>query len=146
MANRAWIVVALVGALGCSSSNDTKDGGTGDAGGGGDSGSGLKAVADLCTTFTDDTSMTDVMIQDWHPTLSMTDGCIKIKAGSKVTWPASDNHPIIQLALSDGSPNNPIPATATAMMTDVTFPTAGMYGYWCSVHKTSMQGVIQVVP
>jgi plastocyanin len=76
--------------------------------------------------------------------------CILINAGQAVTFNgAFSGHPLKPGAAgvaTAGSPNNPIPAnTNTGTTLAVTFPTAGDYPYFCSLHDGSgMNGVVRV--
>jgi plastocyanin len=78
--------------------------------------------------------------------------CMIISAGQTVTFQGAFNmHPLAKGAPSDvnaGSPNSPLPdpahGTGSAPF-DVTFPTAGNYPYWCTIHYAEgMTGQVQV--
>ena len=76
--------------------------------------------------------------------------CMTIAAGQTVRFEGSFlGHPlapgISPTDLTAGSPNSPIPQLSEGMMTDVTFPTAGTYPFFCQMHfLTGMTGVIHV--
>ncbi|MBP9113299.1 MAG: hypothetical protein KBF88_10860 [Polyangiaceae bacterium] len=71
--------------------------------------------------------------------------CIRIKAGSKVTW--NGDLGIHPLKLKDGTFPSPIPTTpiTTGTTKEITFPDVGIFGFVCENHS-SMVGAIHVVP
>ena len=103
----------------------------------------VPSVVEQCATadFVDDTATTAVTVTPWDTTLGKK--CIRIKAGSTVTWAASVTHPLVA---TTGTTPNPIPAAAATTPQTITFPAAGVYGYDCAVHLTLMHGAIWVVP
>lgn len=78
--------------------------------------------------------------------------CIIVSAGQTVTFQGDFNmHPLSKGTVSDinaGSPNSPLPSPAHGSGTapfDVTFPAAGDYPYWCTIHTAeNMNGSVQV--
>ena len=68
--------------------------------------------------------------------------CAKIKVGQTLTF-AGDfaAHPLVP---EGGDSPNPIPATSSGTNKIVSFPSAGTFGFGCSVHAT-MRGAILVV-
>lgn len=76
--------------------------------------------------------------------------CMIISAGQTVRFQGSFlghplEHGVSPADMDAGSPNNPIPRLSEGMMTDVTFPTAGTYPYFCQMHYLAgMTGVIHV--
>jgi plastocyanin len=75
--------------------------------------------------------------------------CMIITAGQKVTF-AGDftSHPLVGAEYQGfgGSYPTPIPSTSSGSASiDVTFPTAGLYPYYCTFHAGSgMTGVLWV--
>lgn len=76
--------------------------------------------------------------------------CMIIAAGQTVRFQGSFighplEHGVSPADMNAGSPNTPIPRLSEGMMTDVTFPTAGTYPYFCQMHYLAgMTGVIHV--
>jgi plastocyanin len=75
--------------------------------------------------------------------------CMSINAGQTATFSGSfDTHPLApgQYMGTGGSTPNPIPSTTSGSAdVTVTFPTAGVYPYYCSAHGGSgMTGSILV--
>jgi plastocyanin len=100
-----------------------------------------------CTTYVDHTADPEVTLQ-WDFGISQKpDHCSMIKVGGKVTWMGDlGTHPV---DAHGGDTPNPIagagPNSDGGSSVTVTFPNAGIYGYWCDVHMTAMQGAIYVV-
>lgn len=76
--------------------------------------------------------------------------CMKIKAGQAVTWFSADgkghafgSHP---LEASGGDANSPITLLDDGDVGTFTFPTAGIFGFYCAMHSQDMFGAILVVP
>ncbi len=92
-----------------------------------------------CSTFEDHTAEASTAITPWDTSLGTK--CVKIKLGHTVTWASSGAHP---LEPKGGDASNPIPLTASPAT--VTFSTAGTFGFDCTVHHSSMQGAVQVLP
>ncbi len=142
--------------LACSSSSSTpgstQDGGSsssssgssGDSGGTDSGGGTLPAVVESCALadFEDDTAKAAVTVAPWDTTLGKK--CIKIKAGSTVSWASTAIHPLV--ATAGGTTPSPIPATAASSAQTITFAAAGVYGYQCAIHTSLMHGAIWVVP
>jgi len=78
--------------------------------------------------------------------------CMIVSAGQTVTFQGDFTmHPLSKGTVSDldaGSPNSPFPSPAHdagSAPFDVTFPTAGDYPYWCTIHfRENMNGTVQV--
>ena len=70
---------------------------------------------------------------------------MRIRAGQMVTFTEGSfaQHP---LAAAGGDSPNPIPTTSSGTSVDVTFPTAGLFGFHCMIHPTIMMGAIMVIP
>ena len=125
------------------------DGGSGAAGGaggsgaaGGDGGSGGAALVNGCSRGTATEAAGDVDLT-WALTHQE---CTAIAVGATVTWTGDFVlHPLVggeapvEDAGSDISASDQSGASAS-----VTFATAGEYTYFCTIHGTSMQGVIYV--
>ena len=78
--------------------------------------------------------------------MQYTNNCIKVKAGTtKVTFTGSfQSHP---LEPNGGDTPTQIPTLQqTGTTLDITFTTAGTFGYECNFHPGVMFGAIQVVP
>jgi plastocyanin len=97
-----------------------------------------------CTTFVDHTADPTVALTWGFSITSQADHCSKIKVGSKVTWTGDfGTHP---LASKDGDSGNPITSSGVnGGSVEIDFPTAGTFGYTCTVHS-QMIGAIEVVP
>jgi plastocyanin len=68
--------------------------------------------------------------------------CVKIKAGSKVTWNGAFNfHP-----LTPDDATSPIVYQNTGTTATFTFPSTGAFGYHCDVHPSAMLGAVFVDP
>ncbi len=74
----------------------------------------------------------------------MTPRCVEIKAGQSVTWTGDfATHP---LAADQGDAPNPVAsANLAGPSATVAFPTAGTFGFKCTVHS-SMIGAVLVTP
>ena len=98
-----------------------------------------------CTTFEDRTAASAARVVAFNG-FAYSPKCIRIKAGQAVEIPASTTHPL-RAALQA---NNPIPAGPSTGAQTVTFPAAGLFGYWCANHGgvtgTGMAAAIDVVP
>jgi plastocyanin len=73
--------------------------------------------------------------------------CMKVKAGSTVTWvanPSFNTHPLEPLGGDTPTPFSNLDLSGKSVT--VTFPQAGTFGYHCHNHPSAMQGVIEVVP
>jgi plastocyanin len=101
-------------------------------------------VVETCASadYVDETANTAVTVTPWDTTLGKK--CIKVKAGSTVTWAATVIHPLV--ATAGGTTPSPIPATGATTSQTIAFPNAGVYGWQCAVHLTLMHGAIWVVP
>lgn len=116
-----------------SSSSSTSSGSTGDAG----------ATLNGCSTFKDETANSQVAVTWGFGITSDPLRCVKVKVGSTVTFNGDFSfHPI---GPKGGDTPTAIVATTAGSTAAFTFPTAGSFGYTCTVHS-SMTGVIQVVP
>jgi plastocyanin len=137
----------------CSDDNGTgaptgSDGGV-DAGGGQDSGggdgggdSGAAEAVNGCTTFEDRTAEGANRTLTWDFSITTSpDRCIRVKAGQTVTWEGSlEAHPLLP---SGGDSPSPVSGVDTTTG-EVTFPSAGTFGYVCDVHP-AMLGAVEVV-
>jgi plastocyanin len=103
----------------------------------------VPSVVETCATadYVDQTATAAVTVTPWDTTLGKK--CIKVKAGSTVTWAASATHPLVA---TGGTTPSPIPTTAATAPQTLTFPNAGVYGFQCAVHLSLMHGAIWVVP
>jgi plastocyanin len=74
--------------------------------------------------------------------------CMIIAAGQKVTFNGSFTaHPLAKGNSADpnaGSADSPIVDVSSGDSKEITFPTAGTYPYYCTVHKPNMAGSIHV--
>jgi plastocyanin len=117
-----------------------QDSGGGDGGGGGDSGA--PEPVNGCTTFEDRTAEGANRTLTWDFSITTSpDRCIRIKAGQTVTWEGSlEAHPLLP---SGGDSPSPVSGVDTTTG-EVTFPSAGTFGYVCDVHP-AMLGAVEVV-
>jgi plastocyanin len=92
-----------------------------------------------CVSYTDRTAAAAVRTVTWDfPVAQTPEHCMIIKVGQTVMFNGNlATHP---LASNGGDPNSPITNTA-----NITFPTAGTFGYKCTAHA-SMVGVVYVIP
>jgi plastocyanin len=130
-------------------------GGSAGSGGSGAAGmGGFKAVAGCDPATATDMSGMAVTVTT-TAMLAYEPACIIVAKGDTVTFPNTTTHPIggMVAAASGSDAGNPIPAsTDTAMATvDVTFDTAGSFGFYCRVHgadgapgTTKMSGAVYV--
>jgi plastocyanin len=113
------------------------------AGGSGDGGSG-PALLNGCSLATadDQTAAAEVDI-DW---VLSTQECIRISAGSTVNWNGNFvSHPLVGGDVADGeAPGLITDSDQSGATASVTFAAAGEYPFFCTIHLTSMQGVIYV--
>jgi plastocyanin len=72
--------------------------------------------------------------------------CIRVSAGTVVTFSgAFVSHPLAGGADGVLDPTSPIPSTNSGTTLPVTFPSAGTFPYYCTVHQASgMQGAVFV--
>jgi plastocyanin len=157
--------LALASAAACSSSDDAGDtstsssssssssGGTADGGGAKDSGTppgtdagadgGVDTSVNACKTFKDETAAGSARTITWAFSVSSSpERCMRVKKGQAVTWNGDfASHP---LGPKGGDSPNPISAGAVGTAAAVTFPTAGVFGYECTIHP-GMTGAIEVV-
>ena len=122
--------------------------GTGGAGGGGTMVNGCDSTTAVDKTASGATTVTFSDLQVYDP------ACIRIKAGSSVTW--SGNfvlHPLeggtVNGSAKMPDPASPIKLTAGADAGSVTFnfPSAGTFGYYCTLHAAfGMKGAVFVTP
>jgi plastocyanin len=121
-------VVAACGGGGTGGSGSGSGGSTG-AGGmvnGCDPGATMLTTGDATITFP-----TTAAPMQYSP------ACVKIKAGSKVTWNGDFSmHPLTGSA--------PIMDTMSGMSASFTFPTAGTFAFNCQFHATIMLGAVIV--
>ena len=125
--------------------------GTGATGGGGTGGS-APTLVNGCdpATATDHTADANVAIAFGANGFTYEPKCIKVKAGTDVTFNGMFSfHP-----LSAGTtgvpptpdPNSPIKATSTGTTATFTMTPEGTYPYYCVAHQPGMAGAIFVVP
>ena len=122
---------ACVVLAGCSGGNGQSDAGPDDA------------VINGCTVFNDLTAGGGTInFPDTATPAAIEPSCAKIKVGQTLTF-AGDfaAHPLVP---EGGDSPNPIPATSSGTNKIVSFPSAGTFGFGCSVHAT-MRGAILVV-
>ncbi len=148
---------ATGGAAGASGGAGGATGGAGGASGGSagaSGGAGGAAVVTLCScteaAATDLTAQSSVTIT--FTCCSYDQPCVKVKAGTKVTWSGSFSfHPLAPFA-SLGTLPNPTPATTSGSSVEATFSNPGAYGYLCTSHGSEaatgggMCGAVFVVP
>jgi plastocyanin len=84
------------------------------------------------------------------PLFGYAPACLRITAGESVTFMGDFSvHPMSPgsspTMTTTGSPNNPIKPADSGSSSSVTFPTAGMYPYFCQMHYAAgMAGVVLV--
>lgn len=99
-------------------------------------------------TAEDHTADTDTTVQSMG--LAYSPKCIKIKAGSTVTFVSEfSSHPLVggEFVNSMKMPDamSPIQSTNSGSMATFTFPNAGAFGYYCDFHVGSgMKGAVFV--
>jgi plastocyanin len=136
-----FVVVAALsfGLVGC---NDNPDADTIDQilGGGEVNG----CMGDSAMDLTGSTAVTITDIDAWDIPHS---ACIIVSQGTVVTWQGNfDTHPLVggeSPVTSQGSPITEAGASGTADVT-VTFNEAGLFGYFCDLHRMTMLGVVAV--
>lgn len=124
-----------------SSSSSSSSGGSGD--GGGDAATAVNG----CTSFVDRSGAGDARVLTWTFGIAQApERCMKIKAGQTVKFTSDgsaaadfSSHP---LAAQGGDTPNPVTNVDTSTG-DVTFASAGTFGFVCSNHP-AMLGAIQV--
>lgn len=141
-------------AVGCGDSGTGGSGGGasggGDTGGAPAGGGGGSAAAMLngcdAASAEDQTAAAEVDI-DWK--LS-TQECIRVSAGTTVNWNVTApstfaSHPLVGGDVSVGDEGGVISdSDQTGATASVTFDTPGEFPFFCTIHLTSMQGVIYV--
>lgn len=124
-------------------------GGMAGVGGGGGAG-GSEQVINGCTTSiaTDATMMATFVITAADPWVVTHQACAIVSAGSSVTWQGNFvAHPLVGGIPNTTDVNSPITLAApVGGSTTVSFPNAGTFPYFCTVHGAAMQGVVYVVP
>lgn len=134
------------GGAGGGSSGGGDEGGA-PAGGGGDGGSG-PALLNGCDQATAD-DQTDVAMVDIDWKLS-TQECIRVAVGTTVNWNVTApstfaSHPLAGGDVAGGEQPGPISdSDQTGATASVTFDAPGEYPFFCTIHLSSMQGVIYV--
>lgn len=119
---------------------------------GGAGGGSTEPIINNCkqSSAEDFTAMTKVTIDVQG--LSYVPGCIRVKAGTQVTFNAMFSiHPLQGGTVTNGVPkpdaNSPITLTNTGTTTMFTLSNAGDVPYYCTAHATSgMMGAIFVEP
>jgi plastocyanin len=72
---------------------------------------------------------------------------ITVHKGDSVIWESTDKQPhtVAQTNANEPGPFPVTPATFSTQSAPITFPNAGTWGYYCSIHgATSMSGTITV--
>jgi plastocyanin len=127
-----------------------KDGVSADKGAGPDAaGSACAAAYAGCTTYQDLTGSSATRTVTFGGTVgnAYDPKCVQVKVGQSVTFSGGtfSFHPLAQAC----GPA-PVITAGTGTTASFTFNTAGIYGYYCTVHGTAsgtgMAGSIQVVP
>ena len=80
---------------------------------------------------------------------SYSPNCLRVTQGQSVTFMGAFSvHPLapgVQGNPSASPADNPIPATTTGSQVEVTFPRAGVFPFFCTVHGAGgMTGVVRV--
>lgn len=133
------------GGAGGGSSGGGDEGGAPGTGGGGGSGPDLLNGCDQATAD-DETASAEVDI-DWK--LS-TQACIRVATGTTVNWNVTApstfaSHPLVGGTANGGEEAGAISdSDQTGATASVTFDAAGEYPFFCTIHLSSMQGVIYV--
>lgn len=137
------ILLATSGLVACSSdSNDNGgrggSGGSGTAGsGGGDAHTSFAPVAP-CLNESDYTAGTSIA---FTAGFAYTPKCLKITHGESVTFNGSfSSHPLASSLNRGDTTNNPIQNTGTGDTATFTFPTPGVYAYFCAFHGSADDG------
>ena len=150
---RISVLVALLSLgllVGCGSSNSAQQEVIDDILGGGTlNGCAAKDFEDL----TGETSVTITANSPWVNTPTPHNACIGVSSGTEVIWEGNfDEHPLVGGVNGTEDSSSPI-TLAGASGTDpvaVTFvnatDTIDVEGYFCTVHPTTMGGVIAVFP
>jgi len=113
---------------------------------------GCDPTSDAYTDLRDETSVTITANSPWVNMPTAHNACIGISSGTEVTWEGDfDAHPLVggvngtedsssPITLADASGTDPVTVTFIA--------TEGIEveGYFCTVHPTTMGGVIAVFP
>ena len=147
------------GAAGSGGSGTTGSAGTTGAGGsvagstgaGGSGGTATMLNGCNSSTATDKTSSTSTTVT-FGDTLVYDPPCVRIKAGSSVTFEGNFmGHPLQGGTVSGltltPDPASPIKLTMSAMSASFNFPAAGNFGYYCTLHGgVGMKGAVFVVP
>jgi plastocyanin len=96
------------------------------------------------TTAMDLTGMASVTINFPVAGLKYSPACIKVTAGTKVTFMGDfSSHPLAGGADGTLDANSPITRTSSGVTATYTIANAGSYGYYCEFHVASgMQGAI----
>jgi plastocyanin len=164
----AWFLAAVTvagGALGCSSSNGNGgDGGGGASGHGGQGGSGggqggndggggdgSAAFVAFAPCTSESAYVSNATEIAFGGTLGLvySPACLKIAAGTQVTFSGDfGTHPLAPSTTRGMPSNNPIVVTGSGTTMSFTFDAPGFYGYFCGEHGTDqgsgMAGMIWV--
>lgn len=128
-------------------------GGSGATGGGGSGGATTSATEETvngCTATAAEDHTADATTTITQTGLKYAPACIKIKAGSSVTFASTFmSHPLMGGEVIDGmkfaDAESPITSTNSGTEATFTFATAGTFGYYCDFHALSgMFGAIIV--
>jgi plastocyanin len=129
-------LLAVSAALGCSGAGGSGTPGTGGMGGGDPS---FMAVAP-CTTEAGYTT-SGTTIQFGVSGFTYTPNCLKVPAGSTVTFSGDfASHPLTPSALRGTMTGNPISPTGIGTTATFTFLDGGFWAYYCSVHGSDADG------
>lgn len=119
-------------------------GGVSGAGGGGGTAGGIPFMAVNPCNSADAYTTTGTTIAYGGPNLKYAPKCLKVAAGSQVTFaPATSDdsfsvHPLNQS--TRGTLPSPITETLTGVMKTFTFATPGFYAYYCEFHGSADDG------
>ena len=153
-----WFFMALgLGVVMSCGGDDTNNvptgaGGTAGTGSGGAGGGGAMLNGCVSATAVDKTASATTNVA--FSNIVYEPACIRIKAGSSVTWSGDFvQHPLeggtINGTVKTPDPASPIKLTMGADAGSVTFafPNAGDFPYYCTIHGTvGMKGAVFVVP
>ena len=137
----ALLSVSLLMLVSCSSDDDDNDNNNGQ--------SGFEAINGCSPGSADDfTGQSTVTITDQEAWGVPHGVCIEVDAGTTVTWEGNfDDHPLVGGTPGTFDPGSPITIASPQSGRDpvaVQFNSSGTYGYYCTIHNASMQGVVYV--
>lgn len=142
MQNKLWLFI-LISTIFTGCSNDGSDSVVENTGSN-------EVAVNGCTSdiAIDLTGQQNVTITDHSSWLVGHGACVLVEPGTKVTWEGNFNiHPLIGGSPGQVEATNPVtlgsPQTGSNPIT-IDFPSSGTFGYFCTIHTTSMQGVVYV--